>query len=68
MKSWKTTSAAVLAVVIAICVALKAMWDGDAATVADWGYVATAIVTAIGLFFARDNSVTSKDAGAKSKP
>ena len=65
MKSWKTTIAGVLTATGAICVALVAMLDDNSATIADWGNVVALISIAYGLIMARDNSVTSKKAGAK---
>jgi len=64
MKSWKTTALGIIAVVVAIGNALTAMWDNDPATEPNWGLVASAIVVAVGLLFARDNNVTSEEAGA----
>ncbi len=65
MKSWKTTVAGIAAIVAAIALAVKAEFDGDPATVADWAAAVTAILAGIGLILARDNNVTSEDAGAK---
>ena len=65
MKSWKTTTVGILGVVIALCTALVALWDGDDATEANWGAVVAAATVAVGLIFARDNDKTSEDAGAK---
>jgi hypothetical protein len=64
MKSWKTTVAGVGAILIAVGAALSATFDTDPATVADWGAVVAATIAGIGLIFARDNNVTSEQAGA----
>lgn len=64
MKSWKTTTAGVLAIVAAVAMAVSAYLDGDPATVPDWES-AVAGLAGIGLLFARDNKVTSEQAGAR---
>lgn len=64
MKSWKTTAAGVGAILVAIGSALTATFDTDPATVADWGAVVAAIIAGVGLIVARDNNVTSEQAGA----
>jgi len=63
-KSWKTTAAGVGAVLVAVGSALAASFDNDPATVADWGAVIAAVIAGVGLVFARDNNVTSEQAGA----
>lgn len=63
--SWKTTLAGIGAILAAIGPALKAVFDGDPSTNPDWAVVATAVTAGIGLIFARDNKVTSEQAGAK---
>jgi len=65
MKSWKTTVCGILALVIAVATAAKALLDGDPNTVPNWEIVAGSVMAAIGLFVARDNDVTSEDAGVK---
>jgi hypothetical protein len=65
MKSWKTTTAGVLAIVAAIATALSASFDSDPLTVPNWEIVIAATLAGIGLIFARDNTVTSETAGAK---
>ena len=49
----------------AIANALSAQFDSDPATNPEWGLVVAAISAAIGLLKARDNDVSSEDAGAK---
>lgn len=65
--SWKTTLAAIFAVLVPILNALRMLWDGDPATVADWTPLAVALPIAIGLFSARDDDVTSEESGAQRK-
>lgn len=65
MKSWKTTTAGIAAAVAAIANAVANHFDGDPATKAEWGLVIAAVTAAVGLFKARDNDVSSEDAGAK---
>lgn len=65
MKSWKTTTSGVLAIVAAIATALSASFDSDPLTVPNWEIVIAATLAGIGLIFARDNTVTSETAGAK---
>lgn len=64
MTSWKTTFAGVGAILIAVGSALSAQFDNDPTSIADWGAVIAAVVAGIGLVFARDNKVTSEQAGA----
>ncbi len=64
-KSWKTSAAGIAGIVGMLAQALAAQFDADPATVANWGIVIPATITALGLMFARDNNVTSEQAGAK---
>ncbi len=63
MKSWKTTSAGILAIVGGIVRFYFAIKSGNITEEAVMT-TATAIVSGIGLLFARDNNVTSEEAGA----
>jgi hypothetical protein len=65
MKSWKTTTAGIAAIVAALATAVGALFDADPVTMPDWGAVAAAVMAGIGLIAARDNGVTSEQAGAK---
>jgi len=66
MKSWKTTLCGVLAAVAAgITLVAIPLLDNDPATTANWGAFAAALAAAAGLCFARDNSKSSEDVGAK---
>jgi len=63
--SWKTTTAGIGAILVAVGGAMSAMFDADPATVPDWGAVIAAVIAGIGLITARDNNVSSEQAGAK---
>lgn len=65
MTSWKTTTAGIAAIVAALATAVGALFDADPVTMPDWGAVAAAVMAGIGLIAARDNGVTSEQAGAK---
>lgn len=62
MKSWKTTLTGVLTVIIAAGTAIKLLLTGGQP---DWTATIAAITAGLGLIAARDNSVTSEQAGAK---
>jgi len=65
MKSWQTTMAGILAAVAILCVQAAALLDSDPATNPAYGEVVAALgLLGIG-WFARDNNVSSEDAGAK---
>jgi len=65
MKSWKTTAAGWAGFGAVLLAALSAAFDGDAATVANWEPVLALGMVALGLTTARDNDVSSEQAGAK---
>jgi len=65
MKSWKTTAAGIAAIVAALATAVGALFDADPVTMPDWGAIAAAVMAGVGLIAARDNGVTSEQAGAK---
>lgn len=65
MKSGKTTILGIITILTALLSAAKAFLDGDPSTVPDWTAVITAVTAGIGLIAARDNNVTSEQAGAK---
>lgn len=63
--SWRTTTAGIAAIVVALGTAVGALFDADPLTFPDWGAVAAAVMAGIGLLAARDNKVSSEQAGAK---
>lgn len=65
MKSWKTTVAGVAAILTAVGAALTAIFDNDPNTVFDVATTSAAVMVGIGLILARDNNVSSEEAGAK---
>jgi hypothetical protein len=65
MRSWKTTTAGIAAIVAALATAVGALFDADPVSMPDWGAVAAAVMAGIGLIAARDNGLTSEQAGAK---
>jgi hypothetical protein len=62
MKSYKTTLAGIAAILVAAASVLAGLSDG---TAVDWTAVIGAVIAGIGLIAARDNSVSSEQAGAK---
>ena len=65
MKSWRTTTTGFLAIAAALCGAGIALLDGNPNTNPDWASVSAAIMAGVGLITARDNTVTSEQAGVK---
>lgn len=65
MKSWRTTLSGIAGILGLVCVALAAQFDADPSTVANWQLVIPSVITAVGLLFARDNRVSSEQAGIK---
>ncbi len=61
-KSWKTTVTGLLTIVVVLAGAVKAYLTGVAI---DYPTVISAITAGVGLITARDNNVTSEQAGAK---
>ena len=62
MKSWKTTVTGILTIVIAAGTAAKLLLSGSQP---DWPATIAAVMAGFGLIAARDNNVTSEQAGAK---
>jgi len=63
--SWRTTSAGIAAILVAVGAALTALTDSDPVTVPDWGAVVAAVIAGIGLLFARDARVSSQQEGIR---
>ena len=63
MRSWKTTLLGVGTMLAVVGAALKAAFDGDPATVVEYGPLAAGLTAGIGLVFARDNDRSSEDVG-----
>jgi hypothetical protein len=63
--SWRTTAAGAIAIVVAVLGVAGAMIDGDDKTQPDWASFGAAVMAGVGLLAARDNKVSSEDAGAK---
>jgi hypothetical protein len=63
--SWRTTTAGIAAIVAALATAAVALFDADPLTTPDWGAVGAALMAGVGLLAARDNKVSSEQAGAK---
>lgn len=66
-KSWKTTACGVLGIVIAVCVGIRALIDGDPNTNLNVGEIVAAagvMLPSVAAIFARDNDKSSEDVGA----
>jgi len=63
--SWRTSTAGLGAIHIALGSALSAQFDSDPTTLPDWGATIAAIIAGVGLFAARDKNVTSEQQGVK---
>lgn len=64
-KSWKTTTGGLIGALTLALPQIQAAIDGNPATVPDWNVLLGAIAMGIGLMSARDNNVSSEQAGAK---
>lgn len=65
MKSWKTTLFGATGIVTIGIGVVNALVDGNPATNPDWTVVIGALTACFAGLFARDNNVTSEEAGAK---
>lgn len=64
-KSWKTSLFGSGGIVVVVAGVLSALCDGDPATNPDWNLTIAALMPSIAALFARDNNVTSEQAGAR---
>lgn len=64
IKSWKTAAAGAAAIIIAIASLVQAQFDGDPNTVPNFEVAFSAVMAGLVGLFARDNDVTSEQAGA----
>lgn len=64
MKSWKTTAAGVGGLMTTLGSILNQLFDGNPATNPDWNLVLPILMTSLIGLFARDNGVSSEQAGA----
>lgn len=64
MSSWKTTGLGIAGILVAVGTAMVALFDDNTATNIDITALIAQITTSLGLIAARDNSVTSEQAGA----
>lgn len=63
--SWRTTLFGTGGLVIVLSSAVSAIFDGNPLTNPDYGALAGAVAACLGLLFARDDKVSSEQAGAK---
>lgn len=56
--NWKTSTAGVLALVTVALNVLSSMFDNDPTTIVNWGLVIPAVMSAVGLMFAKDGDKT----------
>jgi hypothetical protein len=64
-KSWKTTTAGAITALIPLAQCVAAVLDNDPATVPSWELAIVGLGAFAVALFARDNGVTSEQAGAK---
>lgn len=65
MKSWKTTLAGIMGFITLAWSQLQFLIDTDPTTNPEWNIVIGAFMALLTGLFARDNDVSSEDAGAK---
>lgn len=64
-RSWKTSAAGVGTLLTVLGATLNQLTDGNPATNPDWNVVLPLVFTGLIGIFARDNNVSSEDAGVK---
>lgn len=64
-RSWKTTVAGLITLLMLAGPQVQLLLDGNASTNPDWAIMAAGVSAFIGLLKARDNDVSSEEAGAK---
>ena len=62
MKSWKTTTAGIGAILGSLSLIAKSIHDGD---YSQFGVAITGIMSGVGLLLARDNDKSSENVGTK---
>ncbi len=65
MRSWKTTTAGIAIILLAILPVLLSLVTGEGVGDLDTKTLITQIMLGFGLIFSRDNDVSSESAGAK---
>jgi peptidoglycan/LPS O-acetylase OafA/YrhL len=63
--SWKTSAAGIAAIVVAVASCVQAAFDGNPDTAPNFEVAIAAVISGLGLIFARDNNVSSESVGAK---
>lgn len=59
-KNRNTTALGIIAIVVALSGCAQAIFDGDAATNPDWAACVAAVMSGIGLIFAKDGKTGSQ--------
>tara|TARA_R100000234_G_scaffold103771_1_gene73347 strand:- start:1190 stop:1414 length:225 start_codon:yes stop_codon:yes gene_type:complete len=65
LKNWKTTSAAIGMLLVALGPAVQALIDGDPSTSPNYNIVIPEVLAAIALLMARDADKSSQDSGVR---
>lgn len=63
--SWRTSSLGIITIISAVCGVASLLLDGVPTTNPDWTTTIASVMAGIGLITARDNKVTSRQAGAE---
>jgi len=62
--NWKTTTAGIAAILVAVGVALTALTDGNPETNIDYAVLVSSVLAGVGLIMARDGDKSSEQVGA----